>query len=172
MRVPSLLGVSAEICVLPAAAPAFTGDAQPMLPAVLPFTVALAADAPGCWETLFVDALVEPALVEDAFVEVASLPPPPPPQPARRIAIEEKTRRELTFMKCEWAIEIRPKTPGKNARIQTLDFKVGFLARRVVLTSPTNRCDALPVISSDAFPACPPQHSARVRPCSTDCNQM
>ncbi|MEM5385139.1 hypothetical protein VSR68_16260 [Paraburkholderia phymatum] len=137
MRVPSLLGVSAEICVPPAAAPAFTGDAQLMFPTVLPLTVALAAEVPGCWETLFVDALVEFVLVEDAFVEAASLLPPPPPQPARRIAIEEETRRELTFMKCEWAIEIRPKTTGKNARIQTLDFKVGFLARRVVVTSPT-----------------------------------
>ncbi|MEX3936474.1 hypothetical protein AB4Y32_32685 [Paraburkholderia phymatum] len=103
-----------------------------MPPTVFPLAVALAADAPGCWETLFVDALVEPVLVD-----AASLPPPPPPQPARRIAIEEETRRELTFMKCEWAIEIRPKTPGKNARMRTLDFRVGFLARRVVLTSPT-----------------------------------
>ncbi|MEM5439784.1 hypothetical protein [Paraburkholderia diazotrophica] len=137
MRVPSLLGVSAKICVPPAAALAFTGEAQLMLPAVLPLTVALAADVPGCWETLFVDALVEPVLVEDALVEIGSLLPPPPPQPARTIAIEEETRRELTFMKCGWAIEIRPKTTGKNARIQTLDFKVGFLARRVVLTPST-----------------------------------
>ncbi|WP_235851261.1 hypothetical protein [Paraburkholderia piptadeniae] len=138
MRVPSLPGVSAEIRVPPAAAPAFTGEAQLMPPTVLPLAVALAADAPGCWETLFVDALVEPVLVEDALVEAASLlPPPPPPQPERRIAIEEETRRELSFMKCEWAIEIRPKTPGKNARMRTLDFEVGFPARRVVLTSPT-----------------------------------
>ncbi|WP_245763152.1 hypothetical protein [Paraburkholderia diazotrophica] len=169
---PSLLGVSAEIGVPPVVAPALTGDAQLMLPTVLPLAVALAAEVPGCRETLFVDALVEPALVEDGFVEAASLPPPPPPQPARRIAIEEKTRRELTFMKCEWAIEIRPKTAGKNARIQTLDFEVGFLARRVVITSTTTGCGGVPVISSDAFPAYPPLLSARVRPCSTGCNQM
>src|ERR1700756_2067079 len=67
------------------------------------------------------------------------------------------TKQEVNWFswKYEWAIEIRPKTPGKNARTRALDFWVGCLARGVVLTASTAGAPGVPVIWSSAFPACP-----------------
>jgi hypothetical protein len=74
----------------------------------------------GACEALFVAVPVPDA---------PDVPPPPPPHPARRTAIDDETSSELNFMEYEWAIEICPKTPGKNARTCGVDLWVGFLAR-------------------------------------------